>query len=320
MRQVVCTLTVLLLWSSASHAAETYAERLGWPAGSRLLILHVDDAGMSAESNAGTISAVEDGVANSFSVMMPTPWVPQIVDYIAEHPDADAGLHLTLNAEWRHYRWGPLAGKPAVPGLVDDQGALWHNVADVVEHASAAEVAVEIAAQLERALSMGFQPTHLDSHMGTLFATPGFLEAYMQLGIRNDIPIMFPGGHNFYARQLYGERAEAEARAAGRALWNAGLPVLDDLHNTSYGWAQEDKVANYVEAIRGLKPGVTMMIMHCTAPEANFELISNSGPSRFGDLEAMLSPEVKQALEAENITMTTWRELHARRKAALNQE
>ncbi len=315
MRYYLPALAALLFWSCTAQAVETYAERLGWPTGSRVLILHVDDAGMSAESNAGTISAVEDGAANSFSVMMPTPWVPQIVEYIEKNPDADAGLHLTLNAEWAHYRWGPLAGKPMVPGLVDRQGAMWHNVADVVEHASPEEVAAEIAAQLERALTMGFQPTHLDSHMGTLFATPEFLAAYMQLGIENDIPIMFPGGHNFHARQLYGERAGGEALAAGKMLWQAGLPVLDDLHNTSYGWARGDKVPNYVAAIRALKPGVTMMIMHCTGPAAHFNLISGSGPSRVGDLEAMLSPDVKQALVDENIIMTTWRELHTRRKA-----
>ena len=300
-------------WAKQGSTEQTYAQRLGWPAGSRVLILHVDDAGMSAASNEGTIRSIEEGAANSFSVMMPTPWVPQIFAYIKANPDADAGLHLTLNAEWQLYRWGPLAGKPAVPGLVDEQGAMRHTVEQVVAHASAEEVATEIAAQLDRALQMGFTPTHLDSHMGTLFATPEFLQAYIQLGVRSGLPIMFPGGHNYYAQQLYGERSGAEARATGAAIWDMGLPVLDDLHNLSYGWAREEKVARYVDAIRGLRPGVTMMIMHSTAPDEDFALISDSGPSRFGDMEAMLSPEVAQALAAEQIVLTTWRELMARR-------
>ncbi len=300
---------------SGDATAQTYAERLGWDAGTRLLILHVDDAGMSTDSNIGTIRAIEEGAANSFSVMMPTPWVPEIVDYIKANPEADAGLHLTLTAEWNLYRWGPLAGKPAVPGLVDREGALWPTVADVATNASVAEVTTEIRAQLERARTMGFEPTHLDSHMGTLFATEGFLQAYIALGAAEGIPVMFPGGHNTIAQAYFGERTHAEVAAIGRAVWDAGLPVLDDLHNDSYGWPRADKVANYVAAIRKLQPGVTMMIMHCTAPSEIFARISDSGPSRLGDLEAMLAPEVAAALREEGIVLTTWRELMQRRRA-----
>ena len=67
-------------------------------------------------------------------------------------------------------------------------------------------------------------------------------------------------------------------------------------------------------AIRGLKPGVTMMIMHCTAATPHFELISESGPSRVGDLQAMLAKQVMQVIVEEGIVLTTWRELGERRR------
>lgn len=311
-------LLVTVVTCSLPVVAETpnYARLLGWPASARVLILHVDDAGMSAESNRGTITATTEGAANSFSVMMPTPWVPEIVRFIQATPEADAGLHLTLTAEWQDYRWGPLAGQPAVNGLVDDQGALWPQVADVVAHATADEVDTEIRAQLARARRMGFEPTHMDSHMGTLFASPAFLERYIRLGAEEQIPVMFPGGHNFYAQQDYGEQARSEAVEIGRQIWALGLPVLDDLHNASYGWPRAEKLERYMAAVRGLQPGVTMMIMHCTEPTENFSRISDSGPSRYGDLEVMLSPEFRAVLEAENIVLTTWRELMQRRRLA----
>lgn len=309
---LACVLSCMPAWS------ETYAEKLGWPGGARLLILHVDDAGMSSESNRGTIDAIEKGAANSLSVMMPTPWVPEIIEYLEANPSVDAGLHLTLNAEWDDYRWGPLAGKPSVPSLVDQQGALWASVQDVVVNGKASEVGREISAQLDRARTMGFEPTHVDSHMGTLFATPEFLAEYINLGVSEGIPIMFPGGHNHYANELYGDRAD-EARETGKLIWAQGLPVLDDLHNTSYDWPREEKVERYVGAIRGLKPGVTMMILHCSEPTELFDRITDSGPSRFGDLEAMLAPEVAQAIADEGIIMTTWRELGERRRALLQQ-
>jgi hypothetical protein len=297
----------------AEDAGETYAEKLGWPAGTRALILHVDDAGMSYDSDLGTIEAIEQGVATSLSVMMPCPWVPHIVKWIKQS-GADAGLHLTMTSEWDDYRWGPVAGKPAVPGLVDEEGALWDNVPLVVQHATADEVETEIRAQLDRARAMGFEPTHMDSHMGTLFETAQFMERYIKVGIEEKIPVMFPGGHNYYIGGDSPERM-AMARSMGRMIWEGGLPVLDDLHNRSYGWKTTDKTDQYIEAVRGLKPGVTMMIMHCTRPTEVFEHISSSGTTRLGDLNAMLDPRLRKAIEEEGIVLTTFRELMERRRA-----
>ncbi|MFT7652517.1 MAG: putative glycoside hydrolase/deacetylase ChbG (UPF0249 family) [Limisphaerales bacterium] len=312
---LILSLGLIASLNSPIGWATTYAEQLGWPEGARVLIVHVDDAGMSHESNQGALQAIRDGAANSVSVMMPTPWVPEFVRILEANPEIDAGLHLTLTAEWIDYRWGPLSGKPTVGTLVDKEGALWPTVEDVVQHGSVEHVAAEIGAQLTRARELGFEPTHFDSHMGTLFATPEFLATYIELGVRHKIPVMFPGGHNFYAQQDYGERAAAEAIATGRYIWDQGLPVLDDLHNSSYGWARAEKVERYVDAIVNLKPGVTMMIMHCSTESENFSHISTSGPTRVGDLEAMLSAEVAEALKSENIVLTTWRELMLRRQA-----
>lgn len=329
-------LLLLLLFcilGKAQTADLTYAERLGYPKGAKVLILHVDDAGMSYDSNEGAIAALTKGVANSCSVMMPCPWVPGFVRFLHQNPSIDAGLHLTLTAEWQDYRWGPLTGKPTVPGLVDSVGALWPSVEDVVKHATADEVEKEIRAQVERAEKMGFKPTHYDSHMGTLFATPAFLERYIKLGIEKNTPVMLPGGHNSLIKQETGTSDERlqQMRTLGQMLWMAKLPVLDDLHNFSYNWQppagvstdekalQAFKTAKYIESVRLLKPGVTMMIMHCTATTEVFPKISDSGPIRKGDLLAMLDPALKAALQKEGIILATWRELKERRDRLENQ-
>src|SRR6476620_11549291 len=170
------------LFSFSQKMDSTYAERLGFPKGAKVLILHVDDAGMSFDSNQGAIEAMTKGAATSCSVMMPCPWVPQFVQFLKTHPQLDAGLHLTLTSEWTNYRWGPVAGKPTVPGLVDSTGSMWSNVPDVLKHATADEAEREMEAQWERAHAMGFVPTHFDSHMGTLFASPEFLIKYVRFG------------------------------------------------------------------------------------------------------------------------------------------
>ncbi len=322
-------LGILLLSFNVCAQDSTYAERLGFPKGAKVIILHVDDVGMSLDVNRGAIESMTKGAASSCSVMMPCPWVPGYVHYLKEHPEADAGLHLTLTSEWKDYRWGPLVGKPAVPGLVDPEGAMWASVEDVVKHASADEVDKEIRAQVERALAMGFRPTHMDSHMGTLFATPAFIQRYVQLGMEYKIPVMFPGGHNtLIAGQMKSTAADMQtARMVGKALWAAGLPVIDDLANESYAphlpagvTATEEnlrkyKTAYYINLLKSVKPGITYVIMHCIKPTEVFSSISDSGPIRHGDYLAMMNPELKQFIEKEGIIVTTMRELMRRREA-----
>lgn len=325
-KELIFILVLSFVSARAACQELTYAERLGFPKGSKVLILHIDDVGMSWDSNQGAIQAMEKGVANSLSVMMPCPWVPGFVHYMKDHPDTDAGLHLTLTSEWKDYRWAPLAGRPAVPGLVDEEGALWHSVGQVVKNASADEVETEIREQLKRARDMGFEPTHLDSHMGTLFASPAFLERYIKVGVENKIPLMFPGGHNTMIGQERDVTPEmkTQLQTMGKKIWEAGLPVLDDLHNVSYDFEypgdnltddqlQKFATKRYIETIRELKPGVTMVIMHCTAPSEVFKYIANSGRVRKADMLAMMDPAFKKFLKDEKIILTTWRELRERR-------
>lgn len=310
-----------------SFGQQTFAEKLGFPSGAKVLILHVDDAGMSWDSNEGAKKALTEGVASSVSVMMPCPWVPGFVKFLKANPKVDAGLHLTLTSEWDEYRWGPLSRKKNVPGLVDTEGAMWSSVEGTVVHSNPDEIEQEIIAQLDRARSMGFEPTHLDSHMGTLFAKPDFLQRYIKVGAANQIPVMFPGGHN----TMIAEQNKIDAptlkqfQDTGEMIWSAGLPVLDDLHNRSYGWSfsgtpkskselQKFVTEKYIETIRQLKPGLTMVIMHCTLPTEVFNKISDSGQVREGDLLAMTNPAFKKFLQDEKIIITTWREVMERRK------
>jgi hypothetical protein len=329
---------------------QTYAERLGWKKNDRVIIFHVDDVGMSYESNQGAIQALEKKLATSMSVMMPCPWVPGIVNYIRQHPGLDAGLHLTHTSEWSTYRWGPLSGIKATPGLVDSEGALWNNVADVMAHASADEIEIEMRSQLSRARRMGFEPTHLDTHMGTLWFTPGYLERYIKVGIEEHIPILLPAGHNtllleqIQSGPLQGLKKLTTMDAqvtdnsiflkaiqmAGERLWQGGLAVADDLYLSSYDWefpagaepSDHDlckfKRDRYKELLQSTKPGITVILIHCSDAKDAFKNISDSGNTRRADLLAMLDPELKSFCEKEGFILTTWREMQQRRDKISN--
>lgn len=342
---------LLILWISSITStfsqsdSNTYAEKLGYPKGKKVVIFHVDDAGMSYESNQGTFQAMQNGVATSCSVMMPCPWAGTFLRLSKESPGMDIGLHLVLTSEWKTYRWEPLSGRTLVPGLLDPEGSFWPSVEEVVTNATANEVYLELKAQVDRALQIGIQPTHLDSHMGTLFAKPDFLESYFKVGLEYQIPIMFPGGNNklitksfqqTVIRQLEQEGKYTEgmslptpdillgAQEMGAKIWEAGFPVLDDLHKDSGDWRPvkkpysqaeltEHKIMKFKETLSELEPGLAMIIVHCSENTENFQRFSSSGNSRQADLDAMISPELKKYIEEEEIILTTWREVMERR-------
>ncbi len=299
--------------SAAETVSPTFAERLGWPAGTKAVIFHVDDAGMSHDSNVGAIRAVEEGIATSMSIMAPCSWVPEITRYVKQHPATDAGLHITLTAEWKNYRWGPVAGKTSVPGLVDAEGYLYKGVSQVMENASVDEVETEIRAQLEKLRSAGIEPTHLDSHMGTCFL-PIYLSRYVQIGIEEKIPILIFGGH----MQHIGSEAGALkplVRMVAMNVWNAGLPVIDDLvTQPTNAKDYETRKTQLVQLLSDMKPGITEIIVHCTMPTEVFSHISGSGPARYAELRLMADPDIEAFIKDNGIVLTNWRQLMQRRK------
>lgn len=337
---------MLMVYIGKAHSQEqTYAEMLGYPDGSKVVIFHVDDAGMSYESNQGTKTSIEQGIASSCSIMMPCPWAADMAKHAIEHPEFDAGLHLTLTSEWKAYRWGPVAGKTQVPSLVDKEGNLWSSVEEVVQHATADDVEKEIRAQIDRALTLGLKPTHMDSHMGTLFASDEFLERYIKVGMEYNIPVMFPGGNNklltesmnfpvirqLKAQGKYKEGMEIpkpqileKAPAVGQMIWKAGLPVLDDLHTISGNWKPEQEVTaeewgkykaeQCIRILEEMEPGLAMVIVHSSERSDIFQYISGSGGSRYADMLAMIDPTLKAYIEKEGIILTTWREVMQRRQ------
>src|SRR5262249_46267566 len=144
----------------------TLAERLGVKATDRILIINGDDVGVSHAANAATIDALENGLMTCASIMVPCPWFPEIAAYARAHPNADFGLHLTHTSEWKGYKWGPVASKSEVPGLVDPQGYLWPEIIFVYKNATPEQAYIEARAQIQKALAAGIDVTHIDSHLG----------------------------------------------------------------------------------------------------------------------------------------------------------
>jgi hypothetical protein len=161
----------------------TLAERLGHSPDAKLLIINCDDLGSSRSANVAVYAALRHGLATSATLMVPCPWAR---DAAAQYRGEDVGVHLTLNAEWETYRWGPITHSPS---LLDGDGGFPRTLDDIWDHADLEEVRKECRAQIERAIFWGFDVSHLDSHMGTLQLRPEFFDVYLELAVEFRLPI-----------------------------------------------------------------------------------------------------------------------------------
>jgi predicted glycoside hydrolase/deacetylase ChbG (UPF0249 family) len=294
-------LSVILLFVASSLVAQTrtVAERLGYPRDAKLLILHADDLGFAHSANAASFDALDKGVISSASIMVPTPWITEVAAYARAHPDADLGLHLTLTSEWLTYRWGSVESKDKVPSLLDPDGTFPNDVGVVAARARVEEVERELRAQIQRAMALGIRPTHLDSHMGSLFATPALLATYVKIAHEYRLPFLALRTNPFGEWPM--------------PLGPNDIP-LDALVQAGEDVPAERWKEFYLSAITNLKPGLTEMIVHLGYDDAELRAVTvNHDPWgsawRQRDYDVVNSPEFKKALQDNKIILIRWRDL-----------
>lgn len=273
----------------------------------RYVIIHADDVGMSHSVNRATIDAMENGIVSSASIMVPCPWFKEIAEYSRTHPEKDFGIHLTLNNEWKNYKWGPVSSRDKVPSLCNKEGYLWRSVPEVVANVKAREVEIELRAQIERAKQFGVNITHLDTHMGAVISRPDLLEIYVNLGVEYDLPVMFT--RSFSEQTLKGYPALVEnGNRLAKVLEHEKLPLLDGLAQFYGGDSQKTRKETYLKRLRSLDPGVHQIIIHCGYYDEELKAITNSAANRDGDRRIFSDPEVIAEIKRLGIEVISWKQ------------
>ena len=224
---------------------------------------------------------------------------------------------MTLTSEWKTWRWGPVADTLKVQGLIDPEGKMWHDVPEVLMNATAAEVETEVRAQIDKVLGMGFKPTHIDTHMGTLYGSIDYLKVFLRIAQEYNLPAN--------AIDLSDSVIAGNFRKEGYPITNEvvefldqyPLPKLDNFSSVPNGKSYEEKRDNFFALVTSLKPGLTEIIFHPSAETDNLKTITNSWQQRVWEAELFSDPVVKKYFSDNGIILTTWREIMERHQAKI---
>ena len=249
-----------------------------------VLLIRCDDIGMCHTVNMAVREVLETGMPVSASVMVACPWYQEAAEILKQYQNVSIGVHLPLNAEWKEYRWGPVAGSSAVPSLVDSNGLFFPSRAALFANMPRVdEVERELRAQIERARRSGLKIEYLDYHMGAAVSTPELMTVVERLA----------GEYRLGVSRWFGE--------TDLGGWYAAPPA--------------SKKDTLLARVRAAEPGtVRLLVFHIggETPEMDALTDLNSfglarmSSHRQAELQALVSPELRALVKARGLRLTTY--------------
>ena len=251
------------------------------------ILIRCDDIGMSHSVNMAAMKVLETGMPVSMSVMVPCSWFSEAVDMLKQYPNVSVGIHLTLNAEWKQYRWGPVAGVKQVPSLVDSLGHFFPSRSKLfANNPSLSEIETELRAQIDKALRAGLKIDYLDYHMGAAMQTPETRKIVEKLAAEYKVGI-----------SRYYDEVDVEG--------GYSAPVGSKLDTLS-------------SKLSALQPGGTkLFVFHVGIDDAELSAMEDLNPfgpkdmskHRQAELNALVSPSFQALLQQEKFRLVNYRNL-----------
>lgn len=282
--------------------------RLGLADTDRVAIIHADDVGMCQASVEAFTRLDAFGLVACGAVMVPCPWAPEAGAYARSHPQADLGVHLTLTSEWARYRWGPLSTREKASGLLDAEGFFPRGNGEVQAAADPRAAALELETQIQRALELGIDVSHIDTHMGTVMH-PKLIQTYIGLSLKYRVPGMIFRWDEAMLRQrgLDADTAALAARAI-QDLEAAGAPLLDGMIGLDLG-KPDERLAHAKQALDQLPAGVTHFIIHPAVDTPELRAIAPDWRARVADYETFMREDLRQYIKDAGIVVLGYRAL-----------
>ena len=288
-------------------------QKLGFTANDRLLIINADDFGITKGTNEAIISLFEEKSITSTSIMIPCSDSNEAMEISNQKGIKNIGIHLTLTSgELNPYT--PVFNKRTSNSLITADGYFHTDVAFMEKNADDNEVRMEMESQIQSAILKGIDPTHLDSHAGSimgLFTGRDFLEITFDLCEKYCLPFNLPNRileqpfFNTDQLRLFQKRI-ASAR-------DRKILLIDDIVSLPYCL---NPIIEYskmkiqlAEMLKNIKPGITQLTLHPSQITDQLLEITNCYNEREMEYRLLNDIDIKQLINNERINLISWKEI-----------
>jgi Uncharacterized protein conserved in bacteria len=261
------------------------------------LIVRADDIGMSHASNIGVIKSYTDGITKSAELMVVTPWLPEAVKMLNEHPGLDVGLHSAFTSEWETMKWRPLTH---CPSLTDENGyffpAVFPNpnypgksLMENKDKIKITEFEAEFRAQIELAKKLIPGITHISGHMMWAIVSPEIAASANRIATEYGI-------------------INTDSQDEMKKMGVEGFPM-------AWGVKPEEREAKFIEALGKLEKGKTYLFVEHPAVGGEemkgiFHIgYENVSEDRQSVLDLFTSDRVKNIIKEKGIELVSYGQL-----------
>jgi hopanoid biosynthesis associated protein HpnK len=283
------------------------------------LIVNADDFGLTPGVNEGILRAFREGILTSATLMANADAFENATELARRSPEFDIGVHLVLIG-------GQSIAPPAeIPTLVNRAGELPASLFDLVARVSTHlirtdDIAREFHAQIDKVIAAGITPSHLDTHKHT-HAHPAVMDALFRVASERKIPrvrrpfeemalsAQVPETARAYTQRFLASVAGMTASTFRRGLRAYNLLAPDYFFGvTLTGNLGTNALKNLIAR---LPEGTSEIMTHPGICDAALE----QNPTRLKqqrqlELEALLAPEVLQAIRDHGIRLIPYRDLN----------
>ena len=286
--------------STQTENFEMLSSSLGYNQNDKLLLIHADDLGLSKSVNETSLESLLNNTVSSASVIMNAKKVQEIADFSNNNPEIDLGVHLTVTSEWKIHKWGGILPKNDIQSLLNSQNNFYWNKRKFTKYQKLDQLYNELQAQVDLAISMGMNVSHIDSHEGALFFDPDVFKTYLKIAEDNNLIAFVPIQASVHFNDNFPKPKNAI--------------IFDQFFMAEAGIKIDEMEEYYLNILDKLEPGLSQIIVHFGKDNDNMKKITvdkidYGSKWRETDYKVFNSEKFLSSLKKNNIKVINYQDL-----------